>query len=401
MWIERHISNILKRAFGQFPVVVLTGARQAGKTSLARHLFPNADYVTFDIPRDAEAARLDFDGFLIKRREPLIIDEVQYVPEIFRRLKILVDQDRRPGRFFLTGSQDFSLMQGVTESLAGRCAVLHLPTLSLVEVYKNATLPETDAFCWKGGFPELWQRPDLDRDLWMGSYLATYLERDVRNILNVGSLRDFDRFLRAAALRVGQLLSLSEIARDVGISPNTAKSWVSILEASQQIFLLEPYHTSAGKRLIKTPKLYFSDPGLLIYLLGFAEWSAVAHNAAWGSIWENLVISEVRKQFLNQGKRPPCWFWRIAQGEEIDLLIETGPRQFLAVECKVGVEIEKRSLKGFALLSETYGPKALKKGAIVCRTEKPYPLADKNLITALPLGGSDGLYNWIKSMVSF
>ena len=170
------------------------------------------------------------------------------------------------------------------------------------------------------GLPKYYfSRPSLDRDLWMGSYLATYLERDVRNILNVGSLRDFDRFLRAAALRVGQLLSLSEIARDVGISPNTAKSWVSILEASQQIFLLEPYHTSAGKRLIKTPKLYFSDPGLLIYLLGFAEWSAVTHNAAWGSIWENLVISEVRKQFLNQGKRPPCWFWRIAQGEEIDL----------------------------------------------------------------------------------
>jgi predicted AAA+ superfamily ATPase len=292
-------------------------------------------------------------------------------------------------------------MQGVTESLAGRCAVLNLPTLSLVEVHKNATLPETDSFCWKGGFPELWQRPDLDRDLWMGSYLATYLERDVRNILNVGSLRDFDRFLRAAALRVGQLLSLSEIARDVGISPNTAKSWVSILEASQQIFLLEPYHTSAGKRLIKTPKLYISDPGLLVYLLGFAEWPAVAHSPAWGSIWENLVISEARKQFLNQGKRPPFWFWRIAQGEEIDLLIETGPRQFLAVECKVAAEVEKRSMKGFTLLSETYGPKALKKGAVVCRTEKSYPLADKSLIRALPLGGPEGLYNWIKSMVSF
>ena len=180
-------------------------------------------------------------------------------------------------------------MQGVTESLAGRCAVLALPTLSLAERFPDATLKETDAFCWRGGFPELWQRPDLDRDLWLGSYFATYLERDVRNLLNIGNLRDFDRFLRVAALRVGQLLSLSEMARDVGIAPNTAKSWLSILEASRQLFLLEPYHSSASKRLIKTPKLYFTDSGLLIYLLGFPDWQAVIKNAAWGALWENLV----------------------------------------------------------------------------------------------------------------
>jgi len=396
MWIDRHISNILQKAFEQFPVVVLTGARQAGKTSLVRHLFPKADYVTFDIPRDAETARLDFAGFFSRRREPLIIDEVQYVPEIFRRIKVVVDRDRRAGRFLFTGSQDFPLMQGVTESLAGRCAVLNLPTLSLAEVYAEATLMETDTFCWRGGFPELWQRPDLDRDLWLGSYLATYLERDVRNILNIGSLRDFDRFLRAAALRVGQLLSLSELARDVGIAPNTAKSWISILEASQQVFLLEPYHTSAGKRLIKTPKLYFSDPGLLTYLLGFPDWSAVIQNPAWGAIWENLAISEVRKQFLNRGRWPACWFWRTAQGDEIDLLIEVGPKQFLAVECKVAVEIEPRDLKGLVALKKTYGTKAVKMGAVVCRTEKPYPLAEKSSIAALPLGGINGLLGWIK-----
>lgn len=401
MWIERHISNTIQKAFEQFPVVVLTGARQAGKTSLVRHLFPKADYVTFDIPRDAEAARLDFEGFLSRRGEPLIIDEVQYVPEILRHLKVVVDRDRRGGRFVLTGSQDFSLMQGVTESLAGRCAVLSLPTLSLAEVYQEATLREVDAFCWRGGFPELWQRPELERELWLGSYLATYLERDVRNILNVGSLRDFDRFLRAAAVRVGQLLSLSELARDVGIAPNTAKSWVSILETSQQLFLLEPYHTSAGKRLVKTPKLYFLDSGLLTYLLGFSGWPAVIQSPAWGAIWENLVISEVRKYFLNRGKRQPCWFWRITQGEEIDLLIEVGPRQFLAIECKVAAEIDQRNLKGFSALAKACGPKALKKGAIACRTEEPYPLAEKSLITALPMGGTNGLFGWIKSNISF
>jgi hypothetical protein len=395
MWIERRISNTLKSAFAQFPVVVLTGARQAGKTSLVRHLFPNADYVTFDIPREAESARLDFPAFLRQHPEPLIVDEVQYVPEALRHLKNVVDRDRQPGRFILTGSQDFSVMAGVTESLAGRCAVLSLPTLSLAEIDAKASLEKVDRFCWRGGFPELWQRPDLDRDLWLGSYLATYLERDVRNILNIGSLRDFDRFLRAAALRAGQLLSLSELARDVGVAPNTAKSWVSILEASRQIFLLEPYHSSAGKRLIKTPKLYFSDPGLLTYLLGFPNWEAVVRNAAWGAVWENLVISEVHKHFLNSGKRPPCWFWRTVQGEEVDLLIEAGPKQFLAIECKTASQIEPRTLKGFAAIEKTYGPKSLKKAAVVCRTEKAYPLAQKSRITALPLTGANGLRKWL------
>ena len=383
-------------AFGQFPVVVLTGARQAGKTSLVRHLFPQADYATFDIPRDADAARLDPAAFLKRRREPLIIDEVQYVPEILRHLKAVVDRDRYPGRFLLTGSQDLSLMQGVTESLAGRCAVLSLPTLALAEVSPNATPDQVDAFCWRGGFPELWQRSGLDRDLWLGSYLATYLERDVRNVLNIGSLRDFDRFLRASAIRVGQLVSLSELARDVGIAPNTAKSWLSVLEASRQLFLLEPYHRSAGKRLIKTPKLYFSDSGLLIYLLGFPEWTAVTQHAAWGAIWENFVIGEVWKHFLNQGQRPPCWFWRTTQGEEIDLLLERGPEQFLAIECKVGLEPDGRSLKGFAALEKAYGPKALHRGAVVCRTPASYPLAEKSRIAALPFGGSDGVSAWIR-----
>lgn len=395
MWIERHISPVIRKAFKQFPVVVVTGARQAGKTSLVRHLYPGADYVTFDIPHVAESARLDFAAFHRQHPDPLIIDEVQYVPEVFRRLKSLIDEDRRPGRFILTGSQDFSLMEGVTESLAGRCAVLSLPALSLPEAAADATREQMDLFCWRGGYPELWQRPDLDRELWFGSYLATYLERDVRNILNVGSLRDFDRFLRAAALRAGQLLSLSELARDVGIAPNTAKSWISILETSRQVFLLEPYHSSAGKRLTKTPKLYFSDPGMLTYLLGFSNWEAVPQNAAWGAVWENLVISEVHKFFFNRGKRPPCWFWRTVQGEEVDLLIETGPRQFVAIECKAAAHVEPRALKGLTALEKTYGENALQKAAVVCRTEEAYPLAPKSRVVALPLHGKKGLAHWL------
>ncbi|MFA6240784.1 MAG: ATP-binding protein [Candidatus Hydrogenedentales bacterium] len=385
MWIQRSISETIQGAFAQFPVLVLTGQRQAGKTSLVRNLFPQADYVTFDIPREAETARLDFAAFLSAHREPLIIDEVQYVPEVLRHLKAVVDQDRRPGRFILTGSQDFNVMEGVTESLAGRCAVLSLPTLSLEELYAHATLGEVDRFCWRGGHPELWQRPELDRELWLGSYVATYLERDVRNTLNVGSLRDFDRFLRAAALRAGQLLSFSELARDVGITPNTARSWVSILEASRQLFLLEPYHVSAGKRLIKSPKLYFWDTGLLTYLLGFRDWGAVVQNPTWGAVWENLVICEIHKHFINQGKRPPCWFWRTVQGQEVDLLIETGPKQFIAIECKTGVNAEPRFLKGIAALEKAYGIEAVTRGAIVCRTEVAVPLSELGRFAAIPL----------------
>jgi uncharacterized protein len=248
------MSEVVERAFAQFPCLVLSGARQAGKTSLVRHLFPQADYVTLDIPRDAETARLDPSGFLASRREPLIVDEVQYVPELPRHLKIAIDRDRRPGCFILTGSQDFSLMQGVSESLAGRCAVLSLPTLALAEAFPAATLQDADAFCWRGGFPDLWQRPELDRDLWLGSYFATYLERDVRNTLKVGSLRDFDRFLRAGALQVGQLLSLVELARDVGIAPNTAKSWLSILQASRPSGL--PTMKPSGTRLPPWPSIH-------------------------------------------------------------------------------------------------------------------------------------------------
>jgi predicted AAA+ superfamily ATPase len=273
--------------------------------------------------------------------------------------------------------------------------VLSLPTLSLAEVDANATPEKMDLFCWRGGFPELWRRPDLDREMWLGSYLSTYLERDVRNILNIGSLRDFDRFLRAAALRAGQLLSLSELARDVGVASNTAKSWISILETSRQIFLLEPYHSNAGKRLIKTPKLYFSDPGMLTYLLGFTDWDAVIQNAAWGAVWENLVISEVHKHFLNTGKRPTCWFWRTVQGEEVDLLVEVGPRQFLAIECKTTSQIDSRSLKGFTALEKSYGVEAVKKAAVVCRTEERYPLAQKGRIVALPLSGKNELTSWL------
>lgn len=363
---------------------MLTGARQAGKTTLARSVWPGAAYVSLDDPARADHARQRPDDFLAGFTGPAILDEVQYAPEIFRHLKRAIDDDRRPGRFLVTGSQAFSLMQGVSESLAGRAAILTLPTLTLEELFPHATLDDTDRFLWRSGYPELWQRPELNRELWMGGYLATYLERDVRQALNVGDLRDFDRLLRSAALRAGQLLSYAELARDVGISPNTAKRWISVLAASHQIFLLEPYHRQQRKRLIKAPKLYFNDTGLLCFLLGFQRQADLRTHALWGAIWENFVIAEIRKRSQALLQPPACWFWRTAHGDEVDLLIETSPQRFVAIECKTAERVTSTDTLGFARLADEYGRDAITSAHVVCRTASAYPISGPIEARAIP-----------------
>jgi predicted AAA+ superfamily ATPase len=389
--IKRLIESRLKSAWKQFPVVVLTGARQVGKTTLARNFLPQAAYVTLDLPTEAERARLNPAELLGSRPAPLILDEVQYAPSLLRELKARVDRHRVPGQYLVTGSQSFELMAGVSESLAGRAAILTLPALSLRELADVSGSVGVDAVLWRGSYPQLWQQPQLDRELWLGSYVATYLERDVRNLLAVGSLRDFDRFLRACALRVGQLLSYAELARDVGIAPNTAKSWISVLETSQQIFLLEPYHRARTKRLVKSPKLYFADSGLLTYLMGFAEASELPRHALWGAVWENFVVSEIRKSFLDRAMRPPLWFWRTASGDELDVLIELAPERFVVIECKTAAQVSASELRGLRSLEAEYGLDTIAKAFVACRTETAYPLAEKGHVEAVPLMGEGGL----------
>ena len=385
----RLLKQHLALAWSQFPIVVMTGARQVGKTTLARDFLPDADYVTLDIIAEAERARLNPGEFFKAHATPLILDEVQYAPELFRHLKLLVDQDRRPSQILLTGSQSFQLMSGISESLAGRCAVLTLPELCLAEVPGIRDTDSLDTFLWRGAYPELWQRPELNRELWLGAYLSTYLERDVRNLLAIGSLRDFDRFLRAAALRAGQLLSYADLARDVGISPHTAKSWLSVLEASQQIFLLEPYHRQRTKRLVKSPKLYFTDTGMLTHLMGFRNADELSRHALWGAIWENLVVSEIRKTFLVRGERPPLWFWRTSDGHEIDLLVEIAPERFITVECKTAAQVTRAAVKANAVLSKEYGADCVAHSYVACRTDRSYPLGEK--ADAVPLVGPGSL----------
>jgi predicted AAA+ superfamily ATPase len=383
MWIPRKYDDTLKALFAQFPAVVVTGARQAGKTALVRHAFPDVNYVSLDFPAVAAQAEQNPEGFFQEHGLPLIIDEVQYAPSLFRYLKAIIDADRKPGRLLLTGSQIFPLMGGISESLAGRCGVLNVMNIAAAELqpFQGEGVFNEAAFLFKGGYPELHARPELDSHFWYGAYLMTYLERDVRNILNVGSLRDFDRFLRAVAARTGQILSYSDLARDVGVAPNTAKKWISVLQASGQVFLLEPYFRNIGKRLVKSPKLYLCDTGLAAFLMGFESWQAVERHPAVGALWETYVVMEAVKAFASQGRNVPLWFWRTARGEEVDLIIERDGR-VTAIECKYAEVVDESGLKGLRAFTSDYGPESVEARYIASRTPIPYPLTDG--ITAIP-----------------
>jgi uncharacterized protein len=375
MWINRKYEPTLTALFQQFPAVVVTGARQVGKTSLVRQSFPDFDYATLDVPSVAEQAERSPEAFIQSHSEPLIIDEVQYAPSLFRYLKVKIDEKKRPGRFILTGSQNFALMQNITESLAGRCGLLNMLNLSASELKESRHPFSETEYIFKGGWPELYEKPEINPHFWYGAYFSTYLERDVRNILNVGNLRDFDRFLRAVAVRTAQVLSYSDLARDVGISPNTAKQWISVLQSSGQIMLLEPYHRNLGKRLVKSPKIYMADTGLAAFLMGFEDWDSVLRHPIAGALWETHVVMQVFKHYASQAKIVPLWFWRTAQGAEVDLLIERGGR-FIAVEAKFAESPGAAALKGMQALQKFYGEKSLIAGYIASRTNRPYPVSD-------------------------
>jgi predicted AAA+ superfamily ATPase len=381
MWIDRKYEKTLKAMSRQFPAIVVTGPRQVGKTALVRKVFPMADYVSLDLPSVASQAETVPEEFLQRYKSPLIIDEVQYAPSLFRYLKAMIDKERNPGRFILTGSQNFLLMQGISESLAGRCGVLNMLNLSAAELNEAFHRFDENRYLFQGGYPELYAGPAVDPSFWYASYVTTYLERDVRNILNVGNLRDFDRFLRAVASRTAQILSYSDLARDVGIAPNTAKKWISVLQASGQIFLLEPYYRSLTKRLVKSPKLYLCDTGLAAFLMGFENWEGLSRHPMIGALWETHVVMQVVKHLFAQGKTLPLWFWRTSQGEEVDLLIERGG-QFIAIECKYAEHVERSSLKGMHGLVKSYGQKSLMAGYVASRTPRPYKLTEN--ISSVP-----------------
>lgn len=335
MYFHRGLQERLAALAEHFPVLIFTGARQTGNTTLLRQAFPAHHYVSLDLPSDAASAEGSPETFFQQHPPPLLIDEVQYAPGLFRHIKVLVDAARHEGaRFVLTGSQKFPLMKQVSDSLAGRSVWLELEGLSAEELAAGqvAVREQLLHVLARGQFPELWRDPSLPHADFHRSYLATYIERDVRQILNIGSLRDFERFMRICATYNGQLLNKTEIARGVGVTSKTVDQWISVLQASNQISLLEPYFANLGKRLIKAPKLYFCDTGLLCFLLGLDE-AALGRSSSLGAVWEAFIYAELRKAIVTRGPEHYLWFYRDQQGREIDFILQ-GRGGFTCIESK-------------------------------------------------------------------
>ncbi len=352
MAISRHLEKRLRVGIEMFPVVTITGPRQSGKTTLAKMALPDYKYVSLENPDDRRMALDDPRGFLNRFEDKVIIDEAQHAPDLFSYIQGMVDEKQQPGQFILTGSQNFLLLKGISQSLAGRCDILHLLPFSWAELNSCDLLPIEDIIHRKpqhhkrskvdifdtlftGGYPRIYDK-HIPPQMWLANYYQSYIERDVRDVLNVGDLETFGRFMGLCAGRSGQLLNLSSIANDAGISHTTAKRWISILESSFIITLLRPHHRNFNKRLVKSPKLYFLDTGLLCYLLRIRSAEDLALHSARGAIFETWVVSEAIKNYMNRGLQPDIHFWRDSSGHEIDLLLEGDSEKPVLIEVKSG-----------------------------------------------------------------
>lgn len=338
--LPRDLATTVARLARQFPIVAITGPRQSGKTTLARMQFPDKPYVTLEDPQERAFAEEDPRGFLARFAGGAIFDEAQRWPDLFSHLQGMVDAERIPGRFVLTGSQQFGLMAGISQSLAGRVGMTHLLPLALDEMPAQ---PAVDAVLAQGAYPAL-HAQDIQPNDWFASYVATYVERDVRQLLRVQDLSAFQRFLRLCAGRVGQLLNLSALGEEAGINHATARAWLSLLEASYLVFLLPPYHRNFGKRLVKTPKLYFVDTGLAAWLLGVRSASQLTLHPMRGALFENLIVGEFLKARYNAGQPADLYFWRDNNGLEADLLFEDGER-LQTVEIKSGATVTADTIR--------------------------------------------------------
>ncbi len=404
--IERTLSQVIAQVSESFPVLLVTGPRQIGKTTLLETCAEKGRrYVTLDDLEQKELAQTDPALFLQKHKPPVTIDEIQYAPDLFNYIKMAVDKSKQPGMFWLTGSQKFHLMKGITESLAGRVAIIDMLGFSQAEVEGRAFalqpfMPTTDWLeqarslagnpkqvmdvyenIWRGSFPKIIVDKKISRDIFYNSYIQTYIQRDVRDILNISNVTSFMKFLRTIAARTGQLLNYSDIARDVDIDHKTAKSWLSVLETSGLVYLLQPYHNNITKRLIKTPKIYFLDTGLCCYLTRWPSPESLEAGAMSGAILETYLLTEILKSYWHNGKSADFYYYRDIDQKEIDLVLEEG-NTIYPVEFKKTATPSRTASKHFPVLAKL--KREIGHGAVICLRETDVPLSRE--VDAIPVG---------------
>ena len=397
-YYKRLAESVIQKQEKMFKTILVTGARQVGKTTMLKNIKPNINYITLDDMLLNQLAVEDPELFLKANKPPIIIDEIQYAPNLLRYIKIEVDNSDKKAMYYLTGSQQFNLMENITESLAGRVGILNLLGLSLREIKdidfndpfipteeylnkrkkyeKNITYEEIWNIIHKGSMPALYQE-ESDVDMFYAMYVSTYIERDVRNLTQVGDTLSFLKFMTALASRIGQLLNLNSIANEVGITIPTAQRWLSILVASNIVYILEPYYNNIMKRAVKTPKVYFLDTGLAAYLTKWKTSEVLEKGTMAGSFFENYVIVEIIKSYNNSGElRPPVYFYRDKEKREIDLIIEQNGKLY-PIEIKKTANPNKNMIENFKVLETV---KEVGEGAIICVYDKIINLDEKNRV---------------------
>lgn len=400
MYKKRTVENLIKETSKNFGVVLITGARQVGKSTVLKHCDDKRTYVTLDNPTVRELAINEPQLFMQRYQAPVIIDEIQYAPELLSYIKMEVDANKNNGAYWLTGSQQFHMMKNVSESLAGRVGIINLMGFSLSELESNIkkqpfmptldyinsvradskkySLKEIYEIIWRGSFPAINMNKEQNWEMFYSSYLQTYLERDIRDLAKISDEMTFLKFIRIIASRTGQLLNYSDIASSVGISQPTAKAWLSLLISSGLVYLLEPYYNNINKRMVKTPKIYFLDTGLCSYLTNWNTPEVLEAGAMSGAMFETFVITEILKSYLHRGKRPPIYFYRDKDKKEIDLIIEQNGKLH-PIEIKKTAKPDKSSIKNFKVLTDLKNTE----GAVICLCNEDLPLTEN--INVIPV----------------
>jgi predicted AAA+ superfamily ATPase len=406
MYIFRHASQTLNELGRHFGAILVTGPRQVGKTTLIEETLVKTskkkiNQISLDDPLSLETARNEAGRFFQDHKPPVFVDEVQYAPNLFPYIKMIVDKEKKNGLFFMTGSQQFSLMKDVSESLAGRAGIMDILGLSLREIEND---PFSEPFCpnenfirargksvppfdldkiwetiWRGTMPKLYAEKETPVHAYYASYLRTYIERDVRLLINIGDERKFLSFIRGAAARTGQILNIAKLAEDTDISRSTAERWLSTLMTANMVFLLRPFHVNINKREIKAPKLYFLETGLAAYLIGWDSPDVLRNGAMAGAFFETFVLSEIIKSYLNKGIQPPLYYYRDKEQREIDILIWRNGRLH-PLEIKMTANPSKKHIAAFSVLDSLPSPYQRGEGALVCCYGEPVSLTNSDWV---------------------